>query len=343
MARLVGIDRVAARASDSKYAGVLAFIVLVLFVDVPVLSTVGYVRTGREVYMYSLWPVVAGGLVYAVWAVVYLRDKFFAAVDAVDEPGSGGELASILDSRLKHLIAAGWIAGFVLNIWFDPAATRAFLRLEGEVVGTLKYAIMGGIYMPIIAELTFLVVAVHVLLPLRIRLEDVPLDFSDPRRFGGFYPVGELLVRSTMVYFVGLLAWSGQTVVHRFIDSPWPEASQLGVWMFYLLWGALVVSYLFPVLVLNRHMTGQKDAMIEEIQAEIRDLGDDDESIPYTEPPEDEVEIGKHLDRYFKLYHVEQTREYPADFTMVQEVILAALVPVAGHVIVTVLAATGGH
>lgn len=112
-----------------------------------------------------------------------------------------------------------WWAGYLANIVLAPRAFTEFLAIEGVVIGLLKQAIIFFGYIPLVTEFFALVVTVHVVFPVQLWRREYPLDFSDVTGCGGFREVGDLLKRSTMLYFLGVLLYTVVTLSPVFITT----------------------------------------------------------------------------------------------------------------------------
>lgn len=328
-ARFLRFDRIATRFRSSFVSGPLLLVWFLLFVDVPVLSTISYLSSGG-VYTFKLWPLVPLGLTIAVLTLLWLRDAYVDTVEALPSRGPKADrdaLKRLVTARHRRAFLLLWWGGYLGNIVLAPEAFFEFLAIEGLVIGLLKQAIIFGGYVPILAEFTALVVTVHVLFPLELWRREYPLDFSDVAGFGGLRAIGVLLKYTTSVYYVGLVFYTVAMLAPVYVSTSYPDPTSLQIVLFPFLWGAGLVLYAVPVLVINRHVTAEKRRELERIQRELRGLDPADEDFPYVDPPQ-EI-IPEYTYKFLELQQIHNTRDYPTNVSILQDIVVAALLPLA--------------
>lgn len=325
--RWLGLDRVAAalgRPGLTPYLTPLLGWVL----DILVLSTLSYVLVDRPQFdAVGVW-VIPVGIVVGVSLTRWLRDRYEDAVEHL--PGDGlapDALRSVPGRRLQ----AGWyvafLAGNYVQLLLTPSETAAFVAVHGEAVAYAKYLLAGPLYFTLFADVAALLAAGMVVLPWRIYRQELSLDFSDVTGFAGLYETGRLLWAGTVTYFVGLTLWTLFLVLPTIVGAN--DTSTADVVLFSGLWAAGVVLYVAPVLLLHRHMAREKQRHVSDIDADIRALDPkgDGRGIPYLEPSSND--IPRLQQKYLELQQVRSTREYPADLAIVEELALAAFIPLA--------------
>lgn len=328
-ARFLQLDRIAANFGWPFISGPMLLVWLLLFVDVPVLSTISYVTSGG-VYIFELWPLVPVGLTLAVLLLLRLRDAYVDTVETLQPRGAKADrdaLKALVIARHRRAFLMLWWGGYIGNIVLAPEAFFEFLAIEGLVIGLLKQAIIFGGYVPVLAEFTALVVTIHVLFPLELWRREYPLDFSDVSGFGGLRKVGVLLKYSTAVYYAGLIFYTVTTLAPIFLSTRYPDPTSLQAVLFPFLWAIGLVMYAVPVLIINRHVTAEKRRELERIERELRGLDPDHEDFPYVDPPQEL--IPEYTYKFLELQQVHNTRDYPTNISILQDIVLAALVPLA--------------
>jgi hypothetical protein len=223
--------------------------------------------------------------------------------------------------------AVAFHAGTLFENVMSPVEMSTFMAEQGVVVGWTTWMVPAAFYYVVYGDVASLVVESLVVLPWRITRDDLSLDFSDVRGFAGLYPVSRLLQSASGVYFAALTAWTIFTVLPVALGNP-EEFTALERTSFAGYWLVGVLLYATPVYLLHRHLAEKKDALIDEIDADIRALDPDgqDRGIPYFEPNEADRPVLQQ--RFVELQQVKSTREYPANVVILQELGFAALLPV---------------
>lgn len=249
---------------DESYAPYL-FVLTIVFIDVPVLSTIGFlVHDGETVHPLldlSWWSLVPLGLVVGVVGIRRIRSKFTRAVENAGQ--SHGKIHILTPSRLRPgLLIFSVILYYTIIV---PDLPQIFLA-EGKIIGAVKWLVLIPlVYLPIIVELFSVYLHGILFLPLAVNRQDVPLDFSDPKRVGGMEPVGSLLLTANNFYFLGLICWTGTTVLGPFMGSRGAIKSNPGaesIIFFIIAWITGILLFCFSVHFVGKHIRRQKEAEI---------------------------------------------------------------------------------
>lgn len=323
-----GLDRLAAalgRPDDGAYLVPVVGWVL----DVVVLSGISYLTVGREQFESPYLLIIPVGLCAGVLLARWLRRRYTGAVDSL--PGDevdADSLRSVPAGRVPVAVLAVFFVANLVQLALSPAEVAAFVELHGPAVAYAKYLLVAPFYFVVFADVVALLGAGMVLLPWRLYNTDLTLDFSDVTGFAGLYEVSRLLRAGTLTYFVGLTAWTVFLLVPSILGSS-SDVSTADSLVFPLLWLFGLALYATPVLVLHRHMSREKTRHIRDIDEKIRALDpqDDGRGIPYLDPSDDDrPELQQ---RFIELQQVRSAREYPVSVAIVEELVVAALVPVA--------------
>lgn len=326
-AAVLGLDRVAEAVGRPGLTPYLAPL-LGWVLDFVVLSSLSYLLVDRQRFdALSVW-LIPVGLVVGVVLAQWLRDRYVAAVENL--PGdtlSPAALRSLPTGRFRVAVYLAFVAGNYAQLVLSPREVAAFAAVHGEAIAYAKYLFASPLYFTLFADLAALLLAGMVVLPWRLYNANLALDFSDVTGFAGLYEVGRLLWAGSVTYFVGLTMWTAFLVLPTIVGAN--DTSTADVVVFSALWVAGFLLYVGPVWLLHRHMTREKERHVREIDAEIRALDpkDNDRGVPYLEPASQD--IPRLQQKFLELQQVRNAREYPANTAIVEELALAAILPLA--------------
>jgi len=338
-ARALGFDRLAeSLLGEADYAPYL-YVLTVLFLDVPVVNTINYYR-GYDSLMTSpwwgwpgvIWWLIPAVVVLSVYFLRTLRDRYDRALDDVGRQATGPTVDPALSRGLQY---STLLLGLVVFAVWLTTAVGPILEEVGPLVGAFKWLVVVPlVYVPIGTDLTAAYVHVQLVLPRRVRAAGVALDFSDPRRLGGMYPLGRTMRFAAAATFVALtlytVLWSLGLVVTPEMFS---AATRTTVAVFFgLAWALAAGALVAGLFVTHRHMAASRSAELNRIHDALRQLGDDDQSIPYT-APRDEAEFRTYLREYVRLDRVERTRTVPVNVAVAWELVGVAVLPMALQVV----------
>jgi hypothetical protein len=338
LARSTGFAVLSARLFGERRHAPYLFVLTVVLLDVPVLSTFNYVRGLRNnTAAWWQWPGVAWWLLpvavlLAVFLLRALAGRAHGAMRAAGKPGDDAAADARLSRRLQYGTLLLGLASYAL--WLSTLLGPT-LQDEGPVVGSVKFLLfIPVVYLPIATDLAAMYVHVQLVLPLRIREADVPLDFSDPRRLGGFYPVGRAMWFAAVSVFVSLTLYTILWAFGFFVDAQSfpPSTRAVVVAFFALAWTLASVVLVVGLYLLHRHMATCRGERLDEIHETVRQSGGDDETLPYTEPRGD-AEFREYMRRYVELDRVERTRTVPFNVVVAWELVAAALFPVVLQIV----------
>ncbi|WP_336362927.1 hypothetical protein [Halalkalicoccus salilacus] len=220
-----------------------------------------------------------------------------------------------------------YIGTFIIRGQFS-----AVINTVGLMIGFIKTGIIiPFVYIPIGVEFAAIYTSIHIDLPRRVRRADLEMDFTDPMNFGGMYYFGELIRHSYYMFIILIIAFLFWTYAPRVSDSiiyyPYPEAGFETTVQFIIFWAIGTVFLVHSVWIFHAHMTKAKREKVKEINQHFQELGDDDRSIPETQPEMKEI-------LYVQLEHdksrrVRDMHEYPFNAEMIYQLVLSVLLPLA--------------
>lgn len=377
IATWLGIDRV----TDSPRLSPYLFILGVYLLDIPVLSTIGYLTNPTHPLVFTNNPVgslgLPIGLVFGVWATRRLRRAYGRAVDGLTGPSSlpdqyrrrlspigtaitgfgttrdpdeptAAYVEELVSDRFKLLILVGMWLLYGAHLYLNPTSPEAVYDVAGPVIATIKvWAIIPLGYFVLAVDFIGTYAGVILLLPLKIR-EIGLMDFRDPLGYGQLKPVGDLIRSATIFYFIGLSVYAIWITSGELLGAT-AAVSVSTVITTVIVGGSVlgVVLFFLPIISLHGYMKSAKHEKIQEIAAEIRESGptDDPEIFPETKLPEDADQGIEYTQLFIDMTVVENTREYPIDVSHLQEILLAAVIPYIAHITTTVIIELlpGGH
>lgn len=258
-------------------------------------------------------------------AVGFGRSGFYEAIDRfVDRTWLAPDLETaapvrLVPTRLKVGVLAVALAYHGAWLLSKPPSYYALIDLIGPYSAVGFYLIQPFAYL-LFAELVSLVIGIHVLLPFAISI-DRRIDFTDIHDFGGLRPVGRLLKTSAASLLVLLSVY---VVFLAFAIGPdIGDARHLSI----LIWSSGLILLLFfaPVFWLHMHMRRMRAAKLEAIGGEFAEAGDDDRLPPDVPAPDEDVTAYTRAN--LKLARVRDTKEYPLDVGIVEELLLVLALP----------------
>lgn len=326
VAARLGLDRVAGAAGYPD-AGAYLFPWLAAFIDFGLLSGISWVVVGRETYGSPILLTIPIGLSAAVFLARWVRRRFRAAVDSLSGDRFDESLLALPTGRLRLGLFVLFYIGNQVQLISNPAEVAGFVAIHGATIAWTKYLGVSLFYYVIYADVAALLTVAMLVLPWRIYRRRPALDFSDVHGFAGLYETSRLLQAGAVVYFLGVAAWTAFLYAPQSAETI-PEISPIERLVFPLLWAGGVLLYLGPVMLLHRHLVAEKEAKIEEIDSQLRELDPDGEgkSLPYLSPRREDIPLVQQ--KYLELQQVRSQRDYPANVSIVEELALAALVPI---------------
>lgn len=209
------------------------------------------------------------------------------------------------------------------------------IAIDGIGLFLYGQAVFPLVYLPVLVEFGLAYFAVHLIVPRRLRKAEIGLFFHDPRKMGGFQPIGELLKRSYYLYTAVLILYFIQTKVpvllSEYVATPYPAPETPIIDLVLTVgWGVGVVTIAYSMFRVHEIMKSEKEKRIQELEAELTTVMDnpfDVHAAEVTDP--DQYETVQN-----RLQHVRDTKTYPTTFTMWSQIFISVLLPQALSMVV---------
>ncbi|WP_248895892.1 hypothetical protein [Haloplanus halobius] len=203
---------------------------------------------------------------------------------------------------------------------------ESLFRVRGVIWTVITTFVIGPLYISVAVEAVLIYLSIHLLLPRRLANSDLGVHFFDPRQMGGFRPFGALLKRSYYLYTTGLLLYL--TWIYGPILVPYEfvvvsEPGTVAAVFFTLLWLVGLATLSYSIYKVHQLMAREKEAKIQEIEAELHDTVDDPYDIGSAKISDREKfdEVQQRLD------FVRSTSTYPTTFTMWTQILISVILP----------------
>jgi len=220
--------------------------------------------------------------------------------------------------------------------WLAPGlfALAVVLQLLRAVFGpgypttadlVANVVVLPFVYAPIVAQFSAVYLAIEFVAPYRIARSDVGVHFLDPQGVGGLRPLGEL-VKTAYYYIVAGLVGYALITYAPFVDTAWQVSAYAGG-LFTAVWLVSVATVGFAVFTLHRFMHREKREEIQRLEAELHDCIENPYDVASYEIPDgqrDRVE-----DIRERIAQVDDTKEYPATFSIWTQLLLSVAIPKA--------------
>lgn len=310
------------------------------------LSGLSYFLTDRSQFQTPFTLIIPMGLVVGLMLAKWVRNHYVTAVKSL--PGDELNEENLLSIPARWIplgLFAVFYIGYLVTLSLSPGEVSAFITAHGEYIAYIKYIFITPFYLIVIADVAALLIASMLLLPWKIHQYNVRLDFSDITGFAGLYEVSRLLRVGTLTYFVGLIIWTAVLVTPSIVGGVTAVSTTDEV-IFIVFWILGLVMYLCPFFLLHRHMSHEKERYISQLDANIRsfDLGVNNWRILYTNPDtRDILQLQTRFielqTKFIELQQVRESREYPVNSTILEDLAIGALSPIAFEWILSLLLA----
>jgi len=130
-------------------------------------------------------------------------------------------------------------------------------------------------YVPVVTDLAASYCQVQLLLPTQIRNRNVALDFSDPDRLGGMYPVGRAMQLAAMAMFTALMLYTGYwflgfTIAPNII----PSTDRVFVsTIFGIVWILVTSILVIGLYLMHEYMKSRRAAELDSVISGTRSIG----------------------------------------------------------------------
>lgn len=340
IANRAGFDRLSNALFGSPSYATYLFVVVGLGIEYGLFDVYNYFVSGKSSFLTSPNSLAIPAMtLLGVVGLRYIRDGYADAVVGLGVEDDRTEMdpsdfESLVSFRVRlgaYLAALGCYYAFITLVLGIPQ----LVEISG--IGLVLYAQLVSfplIIVPVLTELAVSYVAVHVVIPRRLRKADLGLFFYDPRNLGGFEPVGELLKRSYYIYTAVLLLWFVQThapvLLASVLDSPYPAPGPIYQVALTAVWLVGVVTIAYSMFRIHALMKSKREDRLRTIEEELKRTVED----PYDATSTNIVDHERYENAQKSLEQVKQTKTYPTTFTMWSQIFLSVLLPQALNMVV---------
>lgn len=337
LSAISGADSIARKLGWEK-SGPYVFVIIIDFINVPILSTIAYMRGGAHPLLeYPTWVALPLLLLLFIYVTRIVRKRCRVARRSAGRRESADPLPidSMRDLRLIFYVVL--FTGYVFVLLL--AGTDLLIAEGGLIISGIKYLlIVPLLYFVVLTDFGSAIIFTQIGIPVSIAEQDVELDFDDPKRLGGMDPVGTLMSAGVAGYYLGLSILTGAVGVQTLLGLVGPATESvepITILAFVIAWVIGFIPGLIGIRTLHRHMRSKKETKIEELMDRIETLGVDNETFVYSEK-ETEIDHLKYLKENTKLQKVRETRTFPFNTYNLWESVTSALLPI-GLQIITML------
>jgi len=286
-------------------------------------------------------PILPVSLFFSIWAMKFLRDKYYATVKKLCDnktiTGEKENLNVVIKNEYKNLIL---IIGFILFLYrtwveifitlqnpnmigtIDPLISSVFSA--GWIIGILTNCIWYVFYLIVVVEFFSIFVGIHGFFASKFINAEPSFKFLDPDLSGGFESIGELFLYSVIVYYIGLAllilaAWSVNWKYDMFSIS-----IVIALWIFgYIL-------FFVPQIRIHKYMKKKKREFLIDCEKKILVTIDDKKVVS-------NKDILRNINNYVLFNHAEKMREYPFNMGTIRDLMLAAIIPISAQVLLNLV------
>lgn len=253
-----------------------------------------------------------------------MRDKYIESFNPLGD----------LDEKFPHefwrlfilvtgiIIFIAWIVvsfGFIKNPLTGEVAKHAIHYGKFDILLT-SVQIIG--FFPVVADFTYYFFSTLLFLPIRFRKEKPDLDFTDTKRMGGLKEMGDALLATVQIYYIGLTALTG-LFLYSFGLS-WIGPGMLS--FFSGGWILGIALFFLPSFLIHNHMKKQKEEKLKEIRDEIQKAGSEVGGRVDVSPKSSSEKI-EYIHLYLEHEHLYNMSEHPFDVSTLQSLFLTSLLP----------------
>ena len=255
-----------------------SYVVLLGLITVDFVLNIFLFTSGSSAAISVGWVLIPVGLLVGLAIAKHLRRRYQAVL-----ADAGGGTQSLYTKRLQLAILGIVLTGYVLYWLFQPEWTSRFFTNRGPVIGTVQLTIIGPLYVVVLVDVFTTVLVSTLLMPVHLIRGDISPDFSDPSGFAGLFSYGKLIERAIVLYFFGVILYSVWLV-----QEPGSVVIDFGTegrfMLFVFIWSFGVVLYLVPTVASTVLLERQKEHTINQLDRQIRELGEDDRGLLQTNP-----------------------------------------------------------
>lgn len=343
IAEKTGFNSLSARLLGSSSYGPYLFVTIGLFIEYGIFDIYNYSVSGKSSFVTEPNSLAIPAMtIFGLLGVRYIHDGYATAVVDLgvedDHTNIDPDIRQKFEELLSFRVRLGaYFAALICYYGFIVVVLGIPELIEISGYGLVAYGQLVTfplIIIPILTELAISYIAVHILVPRRLKEADIGLFFYDPLNLGGFEPVGDLLKRSYYIYTGILLLWFLQThlpvMLEGIINSPYPAPGPIFQAMLTAIWICGVISIGYSMFRIHNLMESKKSERLRTLENELKAAVDD----PYNPSPTNITKREQFDDTQEQIEQVRQTKTYPTTFTMWSQIFLSALLPQALNMVV---------
>lgn len=322
MATLFGFSHLSTTLPGRDIYPPYLFVGFFSFLDLAVLQVYVHFTGGTHILIEA--PNTAAGnaaVLLGVWGVRYMSRGYedaLAALRAQERIDSAemNQFQRIFNWRTKVIIYVSAVimmyANAILNVGVPNQVTAINFLFTWEFV-----------LLPVIIEFALTYYGVHFQLPRRIKKTEFNLFFYDPRNMGGFAAVGQLLKRSYYLYTAGLVLFFLLVYGSVLFSGSGYAPGVFELVFFSTAWFVGLLSIGYSMYTMHQFMSEEKEQRIRELEDELHNIIHN----PYDINNSSVVNQEQLDDARRRLKQVQNTRVYPATFTMWSQIAISVLLP----------------
>lgn len=343
IAKKAGFSDLSTWLFETKSYGAYLFVAVGLLVEYGIFDMYNYFITGKSSFITSPNSLAIPAMtILGVFGLQYIHDGYDRAVLGIGVEDTHTNIGPAVRKEFEGLVS------FPVRLGAYGLALISYYAFITIILGIPELIEIGGIglvlwaqlvtfpliIIPVLTELAISYIAVHFLVPRRIRKADLGLFFYDPRDLGGFEPIGELLKRSYYIYTGILLLWFLQThlpvLLVGLLDSPYPPPGPIYQIALSAIWVVGVLTIGYSMIRIHRIMSSKKADRVQSLEDELKSVVEN----PYDATPENIAKPKQYEKIQTNLEQVKLTKTYPTTFAMWSQIFLSVLLPQALNMVV---------
>lgn len=264
------------------------------------------------------------GFSFAIWAARKVRDELHEGIKGLN--------FNLKSEIFKSKIILYVIGGLIMGIWIIVQAGILPNPSTGKYVSQavfsftvpeiMRYLIWIFVLLLTCVEAGAYYIGVNILLPWKI--EKRHFNPSDVRRFGGMKKVGNLILRTSQLYFAGLIVI---TIANYLAFVPIFERIGIMLFSFVIAWSLGVCLFIFPAFWIHLKMKEGKEDLLNDLEEKIQKTGKDSGGRLEVEPKSRDETI-EYIFNYLEHEHIHAMSEYPIDADIIQQLVFSAVIPI---------------
>jgi len=322
LSKITGFEKLGKKLTGKSGFGPYVYF-FILFSFTHVLWTTSIYYKQNELYPGNFLTIlIIVGLAFGIWSMRRLRDKYKETVEKMGLTRFNGSFNCMASRNVKisFFILAVLIFSIYQIFHFHENIPRS------PYIMIIIFFVLMQIYtVPIIAEFTSIIYAIHITLPNKLSKIKIDFNCSDPSGKMGAEPIGDLILLSSKIYFVGISLFTLNLLQAVFIH-PYIEVGLLSYIFIFSGWIFGFVLFFVPQMKIHKLLKEQKREKIREIYKGLEVIRIDEEE-KADAPLHNLNNILRYVYTYLKLDMINKQSEYPFDFEKFQSLLSIAIIP----------------